>query len=166
MPGIKVLYIVRHGKSSWDNETLADIDRPLKERGIRDAQNMAGRFKNNEPVPQRIITSPAIRAMHTAMIFCRILEIPEERIIISEDLFHAKPSEIIEITGKTPDNVESLMIFGHNPGFTHLANILSNLAVNNIPTCGLVKLVFETDSWKQIDRQYLVDAKFDYPNKA
>ncbi len=164
MVSSKTLIIVRHGKSSWDYESLADIDRPLKERGVRDAFDMAGRMKKQGLIPQRIITSSAIRAIHTAIIFSRILEVFKEKIIICEELFHADASEIVNIIGTTPADIDSLMIFGHNPGFTRLVNILSNLSISNLPTSGMVLLVFNTDNWKRIGRNNLIDEKFDFPS--
>jgi phosphohistidine phosphatase len=164
MANKKTLFIVRHGKSTWDYEAVSDIDRPLKERGIKDAYEIAGRIKNKRQIPQRILSSPAIRALHTAIIFSRVLEVREEEIIISEGLFHADPAEIINLVGNSPGHIDSLMIFGHNPGFTSLSNILSNLSLDNVPTSGLVKLVFETDSWKKIGRKNLVEESFDFPS--
>jgi phosphohistidine phosphatase len=164
MTNTKTLFIVRHGKSSWDIETIADIDRPLKERGIIDAYNIAGRLKNKGQIPKRILSSPAIRALHTAIIFSRVLEVSEEKIFISESLFHADPAEIIKLIGDTPVNIDSLMIFGHNPGFTSLSNILSNLSLNNVPTSGLVRLAFKTDNWEKIGRNNLVEESFDFPS--
>jgi phosphohistidine phosphatase len=164
MTRTKTLFIVRHGKSSWDLETVADIDRPLKDKGIKDAYDIAGRVKIKKQIPQRILSSPANRALHTAIIFSRVLEVQEEEIIISEGLFHTDPAGIINIIGNTPVHIDSLMIFGHNPGFTSLSNILSNLSLSNVPTSGLVKLVFETDSWKKIGRKNLVEESFDFPS--
>ncbi len=160
----KTLFIVRHGKSSWDFEEVSDIDRPLKEKGIKDAYDIAGRLKDKGMIPRQIISSPAIRALHTAIIFSRVLEIPEKHIIISADLFHSDPEDILDLLGHTPASIESLIIFGHNPGFTDLANILSRLSLSNIPTSGLVMLEFKTDSWKKIGRNTLVKESFDFPS--
>lgn len=166
MPDLKTLYIVRHGKSSWDDLSLKDIDRPLKKRGINDAHTMAGRLLNSGTVPDQILSSPAKRAVDTAIIFCRVLNLNEEKILIINDLFHADSEEIRKIIGETPGAIAALMIFGHNPGFTQLANDLSNITVPNIPTCGIVKLVFNTERWDKIGRRYLVDHKFDFPSNA
>lgn len=145
-------------------ESVADIDRPLKERGIKDAHNIAGRVKKKGQIPQQILSSPAIRALHTAIIFSRILQVPDANIIISNGLFHADSPGIINIIGNTPVHIDSLMIFGHNPSFTTLSNILSNLSLSNVPTTGLVKLVFNTDSWQKIGRNNLVEESFDFPS--
>ena len=166
MANTKTLYIVRHGKSSWDFEDGADADRPLKEKGIRDTYDIAGRIKSKVLIPQLIISSSAIRALHTAVIFSRVLGIPEKSILISSELLHTTPAKIIDFIGNTSSSIDSLMIFGHNPGFTSLANLLSNLEIANIPTAGLVKLEFETDSWKKISRKNLVNESFEFPSNS
>jgi phosphohistidine phosphatase len=166
MTDIKTLFIVRHGKSSWDFETVADIDRTLKEKGIRDAYDIAARISSKGLIPQLIVSSSAIRALHTAIIFSRVLGVPEKNILISSGLLHTTPAKIIDFIGSTAASTDSMMIFGHNPGFTSLANILSNLEIANIPTAGLVKLEFETDSWKKISRKNLVNESFEFPSNS
>ena len=162
----KTLFIVRHGKSSWDNNSLSDIDRPLKERGIIDAYSVADKIKNNNLIPQLLITSSAIRALHTATIFARVLGINKENIVILKDLYQAETEKIIQIIRSTSNEVDSLMIFGHNPGFTDVVNKLSNLSLGNLPTSGLVKIVFKVDKWKRIDKVSLVDESYEFPLKT
>ena len=82
---MKTLFIVRHGKSSWDYETVKDIDRPLGERGIHDAEKVAGRLRKSGRKPELMISSPATRALHTATIFQRILEIPDKNFKIDSE---------------------------------------------------------------------------------
>jgi len=164
MPDIKTLYIVRHAKSSWDVESLSDNDRPLKERGIRDAFEIARQLKGKKDVPQSMISSPAIRALHTAIIFSRTLNVPADKIIVSERLLHTDTSEIIDMIRETPEDIGSLMIFGHNPEFTELANLLSNLSLANLPTTGTVKLTFRMNSWEQAAREFLQEETFYFPS--
>ncbi len=162
----KNLFIVRHGKSSWDYPSVSDIDRPLKDRGIDDAYDMAKRLLKMEARPDAMISSPAVRALHTAIIFSRILEIPPDEIIINQDLYLADVDDIVSVIRATDNSRNSLMIFGHNPGFTDLANHLSGLNVPNVPTTGLVWLKFKTESWMDIGKKRLSSEYFDFPRKA
>jgi phosphohistidine phosphatase len=166
MAGEKTLFIVRHGKSAWDNPGVSDIDRPLKDRGIKDSYDMAGRIVAKGARPDSIISSSAARALHTAIIFSRVLEFPADEIIINQDLYLAEYKEILAVITATDDSRNSLMIFGHNPGFTDLANYLSGLTIENVPTTGLVMLTFKTESWKGISKKCLSGEFFDYPQNA
>ncbi len=112
---MKTLFIVRHGKSSWDYDDISDIDRPLNERGIRDGYKMAGRLKKSGRKPGMIISSPAARALHTAIIFQRTLGISDRKFILDRDLYEAETEDIMEVIFGVDDGVESVMIFSHNP---------------------------------------------------
>ncbi len=162
----KLLFIVRHGKSTWDYPAVSDIDRPLKDRGIKDAYEMANRVLKNAILPDAVISSPAARALHTAIIFSRVLNFPADEIIINQDIYLAEYLEIMSVITSTDDSRKSLMIFGHNPGFTELANYLSRLNIDNIPTAGLVMLRFKADSWKGIGRKCLSSEFFDSPHNS
>ncbi len=160
---MKTLTIVRHGKSSWDYTDVNDIDRPLKVRGINDAYTMAQRLDSAGHKCDLIISSPASRAIHTALIFSRVLNISDEKMKINSGLFHAGEDEIMDIIYGVDDQVSALMIYGHNPGFTLLANYLSTLSIPNVPTAGLVILEFECQKWNEIDKTNCKTQFFDYP---
>lgn len=162
---MKRLYIIRHGKSSWDHEGTQDIDRPLKERGVNDALKMAELVDHELERPQLIISSNAIRALHTAVIFHRVLKLPEASLTVNPDLYHADTSEILNIICTVEDSVDTLMIFGHNPGFTDFANYLSNLNLMNLPTTGMVTLDFDIETWTEVGNDKLVKERFDFPGK-
>lgn len=164
MAGEKILFIVRHGKSGWDYTGIEDIDRPLIERGIRDAHTMAEKLVKRGILPDCIISSPAIRAAHTAIIFSRVTGFPEKDIKLDEDLYLAETNDILKVVSGTEKTFNALMIFGHNPGFTELVNYLSGFRLDNLPTAGLVMLKFKTDSWKEINKKNLISEFFDSPN--
>ena len=165
MANQKTLFIVRHGKSNWDYENAADMDRPLNSRGINDAHTMAGRLYKRKIIPDLMLTSPAIRAFHTAIIFAMEINYPPDNIKIDRSVYHTYPEEIIKSIKKTDDSINSLMIFGHNPGFTELANFFTNEPISNVPTSGVVELVFNTNTWESIGKQNLQSEIFDYPKK-
>ena len=112
------LFIIRHGKSSWDNEGLDDIDRPLAKRGIRNAQEMARRLSEMGQVPDLILSSPANRALNTALIMSGIWELEADALHIHDPLYMAYLSEIEEVVSGVPGEIRNLAIFGHNPSFT------------------------------------------------
>jgi len=162
----KKLFIVRHAKSSWDYEEISDIDRPLSIRGIKDAAMMADRLKSRNQIPSLMISSPACRAMQTATIFSRVLKCPCEELIIIEKIYQGSMHEIMNILEKVDDRYSSVMIFGHNPDFTMLANHFLKHPVDNVPTAGVVTLNFSSGNWKDINKLKPDSEHFDYPKKV
>jgi phosphohistidine phosphatase len=162
----KQLYIVRHAKSTWDYEGISDIDRPLSIRGITDAGTMAGKMKSQGSVPSLLLSSPACRAFHTATIFARVLKVPCEELIIAEKFYQGSMTEILTILEKVDDRHSSVMIFGHNPDFTLLANHFLKHQVDNIPTAGVVTLNFSSVSWKELKKLKPESERIDFPKKV
>ncbi len=163
---MKNLIIVRHGKSDWNHDERQDIDRPLKNRGVRDAYKMAQRLTKKNLKPDLVISSPADRALHTAIIFTRAMTVPLSRLKVSEMVYHAFEDEIFKLVSDTPDELNNLMLFGHNPTFTNFANGFLKSPIENIPTAGLVHLSFKADSWGDIRKENLKSSFFDYPKKS
>jgi len=163
---MKRLYIVRHGKSTWDYDLVKDEDRPLKERGIADSYKMAERLAGNGNIPEMMISSTGIRALHTAVIFHRVFGLPKQALCIDPDLYLADENDLMDIIFGFDDKVHSIMIFGHNPGFTDLANYLSNLNIMNIPTTGIVILDFDIEKWTETGRDKITKEYFDFPRKS
>ena len=160
----KTLSIVRHAKSSWKYDNVLDIDRPLKNRGIRNAYEMADDYKHGAK-PDLIITSPANRAIHTAIIFARIINYPLGNIIINESVYAGYLEVLLNLIGKSDNTVNTLMLVGHNPTFNELANYFLKKPIDNIPTAGIVTLTFETGDWKKISKDNLKKNSFIYPDK-
>ena len=162
---MKNLFIVRHGKSSWDYDSIDDIDRPLKNRGIADGYKMAGRLLKQKFKPDLLVSSSACRAFHTATIFHRVLHMDAEKFRIDPALYLSGVDDILSVIYGIDDRINSLMIFGHNPGFTDISNYLSTMNIDNVPTTGIVHLVFDTKKWTTIGREVLVNESFDFPRK-
>ena len=160
---MKILYLVRHAKSSWKFPDLDDIDRPLNKRGKRDAPRM-GNFLNNKKVrPDIIISSPAVRAAKTAELIADILSYPLQKILFNKEIYEASTTSLFNTIGKINNNFHSAMLVGHNPGMTYFANALANLRIDNIPTCGIVCTELDISSWKEIEEQCGVLRFFEYP---
>ncbi len=162
---IKTLHIVRHGKSSWDFENISDIDRPLSPRGINNAYMMAKKLSERKTKPDLFITSPANRALYTTIIFARVLKFPYEKIRISESIYMGYTDNLIELIQKQDKSVSTILIFGHNPTFTALANQLMDHNLDNIPTSGIVSLDFEIETWEQLSTKPPKNYFFDYPKR-
>ena len=159
------LFIIRHGKSSWDHEGLDDIDRPLASRGIRNAGEMAERLLALKLVPELLLSSPASRALNTALIMSKIWELGPDSLQIIDALYMAYIAEIAQVIAGVPSEVRELAIFGHNPSFTVFANQYLTLPLDNLPTAGVVVVKLESESWDGIGRRDVLETHVDYPKK-
>jgi len=150
---MKKLYLVRHAKSSWKYPELSDFERPLNHRGKKDAPKMGKWLRARKIVPDLIISSPAVRASTTAKIFSEVLSYPSDRIRYHDQMYGTSVSTLLDIIKKTEESVKSLMIFGHNPEITSLANTLSDSYIDNIPTCGIYALNVIVKKWQDISHK-------------
>jgi len=162
----KELFVVRHAKSSWDDPTISDHDRPLNERGYRNTPEMGRRLSDSGVSPDALISSTALRARTTARIIADSLGWPEERVVLDRALYHASATELQEYIGGLNDAHTSVMLFGHNPGMTSLVSHLFGLALDNLPTCGVVHLHFSAESWAEASRSMPCEATIDFPKNT
>lgn len=162
---MKTLYLIRHAKSSWDDLDQSDFDRPLNERGKRDAPRMGKRLKEKEIHPDLILSSPAKRAWSTGKRIAEILAYPKKNIKTVRELYHADEEAILEIVQKISDKYDAVILIGHNPGLTDFVSTLSEEETNidNIPTCGVVAFQFKDESWEKIKWGTGKMVFFDYP---
>jgi phosphohistidine phosphatase len=148
---MKKLYIIRHAKSSWDDVELSDFDRPLNNRGKKDAPRMAKRLKEKKVTPDVMITSPAKRAFDTCKNFAKVLDFKKDKIKTEKELYHAGEDQILKVIKTLKDHdrddEEVILLFGHNPGLTEFANSLLNIRIDNIPTCGVVGATLNIKKW-------------------
>jgi phosphohistidine phosphatase len=159
------LFIIRHGKSSWDDVGLDDIDRPLAKRGIRGAGEIAERFKRKSLLPQLILSSPANRALSTAQIMAETWGLGPENLQIRDALYMAYVDEIEQVVSSVPGEISELAIFGHNPSFTMYANQFLAAPLENLPTAGAVVLTLESEEWGGIKRKHVKGTCVDYPKR-
>lgn len=161
---MKRLTLLRHAKSSWANPRLPDAERPLSGRGERDAPEMAQRLQRRGERPELILTSHALRAIVTARIVAAGLGCPPETIRVIRPLYLAAPDTILDVARSQDEAVADMMIVGHNPGLTDLANrLLPTLALDNLPTAGVIAIDSDAARWVDIetaDRRLLY---YDYP---
>jgi phosphohistidine phosphatase len=162
---MKILMLLRHAKSSWKDRGLPDHERPLNKRGRRDAPMMGERLAQRGVEPDLILSSSAARAVMTAEAVAEAFEYAWDEIVFEERLYEADAGEILEVIEEQDDWVDRLMLIGHNPGLTVLANHLSLRDIDNVPTCGVLELRYEIESWAAVGDAVPVAVDFDYPKK-
>ena len=162
---MKSLYFIRHAKSSWDDSSLADIDRPLNKRGMRDAPFMAQLLKGKGVQPDLIISSPANRAFITASHFAKALDIAVDDIQVEERIYEAWPDDVMEIVRALPKKHRTVLVFGHNPTFTSIANLFAEDYIVNVPTCGIVHLESSASEWKLLSDANTQLEAFHFPKQ-
>jgi len=143
---------------------MQDFDRPLNARGLHDAPMMAERFDDRlEPV-DLLMSSPAKRALTTANAFAAALgNAPVHEI---RELYLASPRVLLSIIGRLPDGVRHAMLFGHNPGLSELVEELVGNGPGDLPTCAIVRIDFEVDTWQAAAAGTGTIKWWDYPKSA
>lgn len=160
---VKDVCLVRHAKSSWDHPGLDDFDRPLDKRGMNDAPGMARKMRELHLIPDFIITSGAMRARTTAEFFKKEFDLPDAQFVVNNDLYEASPETVYKVLRTTPDTAAFVYVFGHNPTFTWVANSISGVHIDNVPTCGIVHIQADLGSWKKFKPEYAAFIGFHYP---
>ena len=162
---MKALTILRHAKSSWDDASLVDHDRPLNARGKRDAPVMAERMAQAGIRPSLILSSPAKRAWSTAKRVAVELSYPSEFLQRESNLYHAGVSRLLDVLAEQDDGFNNILLVGHNPGLTDFANYLVPDLTDNIPTCGYVSVNIESDDWNIKNAKSVELITYDYPKR-
>ena len=149
---MKQLLLIRHGKSAWDTPGLSDHDRTLNGRGEHDAPRMAAALKERGVSPDAIMTSTAVRAVSTARLVAEGLGFSVSQIITNPDLYLASPRAIINVVQHCDESVETLFVFGHNPGMHDAADLISNAAgVESFSTLAVARFELDVEHWGELD---------------
>jgi phosphohistidine phosphatase len=162
---MKTLWLIRHAKSSWQLDALTDFERPLNERGYRDAYEMPPRVLTGSAKPTHILVSPAVRTYTTAVIVARHLRISSAMFTLCPQLYESDVIEYLEVLRNVAHTHQDVMLFGHNPVITALSNQLSGSTIENVPTCGIVRLEFGGTDWQQLAPGKCRLVSFDFPKK-
>ncbi len=162
---MRTVYFIRHAKSSWEDISLRDADRPLNKRGLRDAPFMARLFRAKEKTPDLLFSSPANRALTTAGYFAEALLMPKDEIEVVNHFYMADERDVLKHLNGLDDSVNTVCIFGHNPVTTHLANLFSDDYIPNVPTCGIVKIEMEDGKWKDFSQTSAHRTAFHFPKQ-
>lgn len=157
---------MRHAKASWDYPDLSDFERPLTARGRRDAPLMAGVIREQNDPPTLIVSSSALRAVTTARVFAEELAIPLASMLVTNELYEATTRDAMSVIHALDEGVQTVMLVGHNPTWTTLVNFLSDRGIDELPTCGCVKLVFpDAKRWTDIDQKTGQVMLYEYPQR-
>ena len=162
---MKTVYLVRHAKSSWKDMSLKDIDRPLNKRGKRDAPFMGNLLKEQGVMPDILISSPANRAYTTACHFAEAFGLSKEEVVQEPRIYEAWGSEILDIIRQQTDDRTTIFLFGHNPTFTSVANSFTDNYIDNVPTCGIVRIDAEIELWEDFSYQTGRVISFQFPKQ-
>jgi phosphohistidine phosphatase len=160
---MKTLIVVRHAKSSWAEPGTDDIDRPLNDRGKKDAPEMAKRLHKRDINIDLFLSSPALRARTTAQFFAGEYKAGKKEIALEKKLYNATAEDIYKVLATLDDKHGTVAVFGHNPGITDFVNTLSQVHIDDMPTCAVYAVTIDTNMWtsfKEAGKQFLF---FDYP---
>lgn len=148
----KTLYIVRHAKSDQsDTIHKIDFDRPLNEKGEKNAKTLGELLARKNIKLDAVISSPAKRTLETAKIICSELSIPTESILLDSNIYRCSIEEYVKIIQSIDDKNNHVMVIGHNPSTTSLANLLQKkISITEVPTAGIVAIEFNISSWSEI----------------
>ena len=142
----RILYLLRHAKSSWKDDSLKDFDRPLKGRGRDAAEQMGKRLASEKLQDAVLICSPATRTRETAQIMLKHSRLRMDQ-RFDERIYEASLRDLLQVVSEIPDDKQTAMLIGHNPGFEELLAFLTGES-RRMPTCALAKIKLEVASWK------------------
>jgi phosphohistidine phosphatase len=160
---LKTLLLIRHAKSDWDAGIASDFDRPLNERGKRDAPLMAHRLLDQNRVPDLLVASPAKRAAKTARLFAATFKQDKDSILYKPELYLAEPPAFFSVIQELDNQFGQAAIFAHNPGITSMANLVSQARIDDMPTCSIFGIKIQCDSWADFVTAPKEFWFFDYP---
>jgi phosphohistidine phosphatase len=163
---MKYLLLMRHAKSSWAEAGQPDFDRPLNDRGLRDAPEMGKRIAAHKFQPELMMASPAKRTTKTAKEVAKQIGYKESLIEFERVMYDAHTDEIIYLLRNLDDELKRVMMVGHNPTFTGLVGILTQSLIENMPTAGVALISFDISSWHQVAPRTGKLEWFDFPKNG
>ncbi|MGI4739101.1 MAG: SixA phosphatase family protein [Janthinobacterium lividum] len=164
---MKTLYLMRHAKSSWSFDELSDQERPLNDRGRDDAPRMGQALAKRHIVPDLLVSSPAVRAMSTAVLVARELKYPSANIVVEPAIYQADVEALLAVIRALPDTAAAVLLTGHNPTFTDVANyLLPSPLSGEMPTAAVVCLRFQVEQWADIAPANAEFYFYDFPKNT
>lgn len=160
---MKKLTLIRHAKSSWDDSTLGDFDRPLNKRGERDLPAMAQRVRDFGLVPDRLLTSGAVRALTTAEALAGALQLNNEQVLVQPELYACSYQTLLHQLQQQSDQWHHLMVVGHNPGLESLGYLLTHERLAKFPTAAVLHIHLGITRWYDLAESCGTVELFDYP---
>lgn len=157
---MKTVYIVRHAKSSWKYKSIKDVDRPLKERGIKDAHLMSKFLSKQIQKPDVFVSSSANRALHTSVIFCENFKYPLSNLKIKKELYSFSDGYLVKIVKSLDDSFNTAIVFSHDHGINTFVNKFGSKTIDHVSTCGIIGIQFDEKHWKNIKKGETVLVEF------
>lgn len=145
---MKTLYLLRHAKSSWNDSSVRDFDRPLNDRGRSDAPETGKRLASENLADPLVICSPALRTRETADLLLTNANLNVEP-RFDDRIYEASLRDLVQVVSEIDDEKQTAILIGHNPGFEELLAFLTG-ETRQMPTCALAKIVFDVVSWKDV----------------
>jgi phosphohistidine phosphatase len=161
---MKTLFLVRHAKSSRDDPSLPDRDRPLDDRGRHDAPKMGKRLAKRGVKPDLLMSSPALRALTTAHLIADEIGCRRKDIVVDDRLYASSSDNLLAVICALDDKLDRVMLFGHNPEFGDLAHRLSSEIID-MPTCAVAEFRFDAKAWADVGEVGPAKVKLDAPEK-
>lgn len=162
---MKTLYLVRHAKAGWEDPARSDFDRSLTKRGHRHAEEMSERLRKKGITPERLISSPAQRALETAEIFADELGIERREIVQKIEIYEGGIDALAVIVRSLADEDNTVMLFGHNPTISHFVQWLTGKPADAMDTCGIAKIDMPIGHWREATEKSGTLAWYEYPEK-
>ena len=169
---MKTLVLVRHAKSDWGDPALPDHDRPLNDRGRRDAPRMGALLAERGTRPEVILSSTATRARKTAEAFAAALDLGEGALVLDRRLYGSSPATMLAVLAELDERderlgeaVEVAVLVAHDPGIAEFAEQLSDGRIDRMPTCAIAEFAFEVDSWSELRGARPSSVRFDRPER-
>lgn len=159
----KKILLVRHAKSDWGYAGLSDFNRPLNPRGLKDSSDMAQRIKMQNLIPDKIVSSPAVRALTTSRLMCENWGETIDSIVTESKIYEANVKDLLGIVNDFDDDDDYVALFGHNNAITDFVVYLTDEDLFNIPTCGMALIEFPFDNWELVSKQTGDMLMYDFP---
>lgn len=148
---MKTLYLLRHAKSSWKNETLLDIERPLNKRGRKAAETIGAFLKKKKIVPDLVLCSTAVRARQTTEIVLDVAKLSPD-IHFEDGIYEADPTRLLELVRQIEKSKKAVLLVGHNPGLEEFLEFLTGKS-ERMSTATLAKIVLRVTNWANVNAQ-------------
>ena len=159
---MKTLLLIRHAKAERAGPDLRDHDRELEQRGRRDASELGRRLRQHAPVPERMISSSALRAAATARLVAGELGLVAEALVEDQRLYASTLSKLLYVIQELDDSLSCVALVGHNPEMTELAQHFAP-GIPDMETCAAARFDFDEASWSDIDAATPSRAVYDAP---
>jgi len=160
---MKQVLLIRHAKSSWDDPSQNDFDRPLNKRGNKDAPIMAERLADKKIKIDAFLSSPAKRAISTCTYFAKAFDIKKKEIIEVEELYNPQIESFYKVISEVDNSHDTIALFSHNPAITEFVNELTSVHIDDMPTCSIFAVKADIKNWDEFTEREKLFWFFDYP---